>query len=247
MSYSSFAEVYDSLTINVDYKRRAEYIASILNDFNIADGLLLDLACGTGSLSIEFSKMGYEVIATDASPEMLMQAQEKAYDREQSIMFLCQRMEETDLYGTVRAIVCALDSINHLESLEQLNKTFSVLKNFIDDGGIMIFDVNTLYKHQSVLANNTFIYDEKEVYCVWQNRLLNDNRTVNINLDFFIKRDDVYQRFNENFCETAFTDEEITAACEQNGFKVVKRYSDLSCGAPKEDTERTYYVIRREY
>ncbi len=247
MSYSSFAEVYDSLTINVDYKRRAEYIASILKDFNITDGLLLDLACGTGSLSVEFSKMGYEVIATDASPEMLMQAQEKAYDEEQSIMFLCQRMEETDLYGTVRAIVCALDSINHLESLEQLNETFSVLKNFIDDGGIMIFDVNTLYKHQSILANNTFIYDEKEVYCVWQNRLLNDNRTVNINLDFFIKRGDVYQRFNENFCETAFIDEEITAACEQNGFKVVKRYSDLSCGGPKEDTERTYYVIRRDY
>ena len=246
MSYSSFAEVYDSLTVNVDYKRRAEYIASILKDFNINDGLLLDLACGTGSLAIEFSKMGYEVIATDASPEMLMQAQEKAYNEEQSIMFLCQRMEETDLYGTVRAIVCALDSINHLESLEQLNQTFSVLKNFIDDGGIMVFDVNTLYKHQKVLANNTFIYDEKDVYCVWQNRLLKDECTVNINLDFFIKQGDIYHRFSENFCETAFTDEEITSACQSNGFTVIKRYRDLSCGGPKEDTERIYYVIRRD-
>ena len=247
MSYSSFAGVYDALTLNVDYKNRAEYIASILKDFNITDGLLLDLACGTGSLSVEFSKMGYEVIATDASPEMLMEAQTKAYDEEQSVMFLCQRMEETDLYGTVRAIVCALDSINHLESLDDLRKTFSTLKNFIDDGGIMIFDVNTIYKHQSVLGNNTFIYDEKNVYCVWQNRLLKDNRTVNINLDFFVKNDDVYQRFNENFCETAFSDEEITAMAEENGFRVVKRYSDLSCGGPKEDTERVYYVVRREY
>lgn len=247
MSYSSFAGVYDALTINVDYKKRAEYIASILKDFNITDGLLLDLACGTGSLSVEFSKMGYEVIATDASPEMLMEAQEKAYDEEQSIMFLCQRMEETDLYGTVRAIVCALDSINHLESVEQLKQTFCVLKNFIDDGGIMIFDVNTIYKHQSVLGNNTFIYDEKNVYCVWQNRLLKDNRTVNINLDFFVKDGDVYQRFNENFCETAFSDEEITASAEENGFKVIKCYRDLSCGGPKDDTERVYYVIRREY
>lgn len=247
MSYSSFAGVYDALTINVDYKKRAEYIASILKDFNITDGLLLDLACGTGSLSVEFSKMGYEVIATDASPEMLMEAQEKAYDQEQSIMFLCQRMEETDLYGTVRAIVCALDSINHLESVEQLKQTFCVLKNFIDDGGIMIFDVNTIYKHQFVLGNNTFIYDEKNVYCVWQNRLLKDNRTVNINLDFFVKDGDVYQRFNENFCETAFSDDEITASAEENGFKVIKRYRDLSCGGPKDDTERVYYVIRREY
>lgn len=247
MSYSSFAGVYDALTLNVDYKKRAEYIASILKDFNITDGLLLDLACGTGSLSVEFSKMGYEVIATDASPEMLMQAQEKAYVEEQSIMFLCQRMEETDLYGTVRAIVCALDSINHLESIEALQKTFSVLKNFIDDGGVMVFDVNTIYKHQCVLGNNTFIYDEKNVYCVWQNRLLKDNRTVNINLDFFVKDENIYQRFNENFCETAFSDEEITVAAENNGFKVVKRYRDLSCGGPKEDTERVYYVVRREY
>ena len=218
MSYTSFASVYDDLTLNVDYKKRAEYVAGILRDFDINDGLLLDLACGTGSLSVEFSKMGYEVIATDASADMLMEAQNKAYEEEQSIMFLCQKMQETDLYGTVRAIVCSLDSINHLSGVEELRQTFSVLKNFIDDGGIMVFDVNTLYKHQKVLANNTFIYDEKNVYCVWQNRLLNDNRTVNINLDFFVKDGDVY-----------------------------KRYRDLSCGAPKEDTERVYYVVRREY
>ena len=247
MSYTSFASVYDDLTLNVDYKKRAEYVAGILRDFDINDGLLLDLACGTGSLSVEFSKMGYEVIATDASADMLMEAQNKAYEEEQSIMFLCQKMQETDLYGTVRAIVCSLDSINHLSGVEELRQTFSVLKNFIDDGGTMVFDVNTLYKHQKVLANNTFIYDEKNVYCVWQNRLLNDNRTVNINLDFFVKDGDVYQRFNENFCEFAFTDDEITSAAEENGFKVVKRYSDLSCSAPKEDTERVYYVVRREY
>lgn len=247
MSYTSFASVYDKLTLNVDYKKRAEYIVSILNDFEIEDGLLLDLACGTGSLSVEFSKMGYEVIGTDASQDMLMEAQNKAFEEEQNIMFLCQRMQETDLYGTVRAIICSLDSINHLEDLEQLRKTFKCLKNFIDDGGIMVFDVNTLYKHQNVLGNNTFIYDEKDVFCVWQNRLLPDEKTVNINLDFFVKEGNVYQRFNENFNEIAFTDEEITAACEEEGFKVVKRYREMSCSAPTEDTERVYYVLRREY
>lgn len=247
MSYSSFASVYDELTLNVDYKKRAEYIGSILADYDIKDGLLLDLACGTGSLSVEFSKMGFDVIATDASPEMLMEAQNKAFDEEQNIMFLCQKMQESDLYGTVRAIVCSLDSINHLNSVEELHKTFSVLKNFIDDGGIMVFDVNTLYKHQKVLGNNTFVYDEKNVFCVWQNRLLQDNKTVNINLDFFVKDGEQYQRFNENFNEIAFTDEEITECCEKEGFKVIKRYRDMSCGGPLEDTERVYYVLRREY
>ena len=247
MSYSSFASVYDELTFNVDYEKRAEYIMSILKDNGIEDGLLLDLACGTGSLSVEFAKKGFEVIATDSSADMLMEAQNKAFSEGVNIMFLCQKMQETDLYGTVRAIVCSLDSINHLENIEEVRKTFSVLKNFIDDGGIMIFDVNTLYKHREVLGNNTFIYDEKNVYCVWQNRLLPDNKTVGINLDFFVKNGSTYERFNENFKETAFTDEKITSAVENAGFKVIKRYSDLSCSTPKEDTERVYYVIRREY
>lgn len=247
MSYSSFASVYDDLTFNVDYEKRAEYIMSILKDNNIEDGLLLDLACGTGSLSVEFAKKGFEVIATDSSADMLMEAQNKAFSEGLSIMFLCQKMQETDLYGTVRAIVCSLDSINHLENIEEVRKTFSVLKNFIDDGGIMIFDVNTLYKHRKVLGNNTFIYDEKNVYCVWQNRLFSDNKTVGINLDFFVKNGTSYERFNECFNETAFSDEEITDAVENAGFRVIRRYADLSCSQPEADTERVYYVIRREY
>ncbi len=247
MSYNSFASVYDELTLNVDYKNRAEYVQSILNRYGITDGLLLDLACGTGSMAVELSKMGYEVIATDASPDMLMEAQNKAYDNEQSIMFLCQRMEETDLYGTVRAVVCSLDSINHLSDVDTVRKTFDTLKNFVDDKGIMVFDVNTLYKHQNVLGNNTFVYDEKNVFCVWQNHLLQDERTVNINLDFFCKNGELYERFNENFNETAFTDEEITSAVESAGFRVLERLADMTENKPDDTTERIYYVIRREY
>lgn len=247
MSYSSFASVYDSLTVNVDYKKRADYICDILKDNNITEGLLLDLACGTGSLSVELAKRGFEVIGTDASAEMLMEAQNKAFSEEQNIMFLCQKMQQTDLYGTVRAIVCALDSINHLQSYEELEETFKVLKNFIDDGGIMVFDVNTVFKHQNVLANNTFVYDEKNVYCVWQNRLLPDNITVNHNLDFFVKEGNAYTRFTENFSERAFTHEEILTATEKSGFRLVAQYKDLTRALPDEETERIYYVIRREY
>lgn len=247
MSYSSFASVYDELTVNVDYKKRAEYIADILKEQGIEDGLLLDLACGTGSLSVEFARKGYEVIATDASPDMLMEAQSKAFSEDQNIMFLCQKMENTDLYGTVRAIVCALDSINHLPDTDALNKTFSVLKNFIDDGGVMVFDVNTVYKHTDILGNNTFIYDEENVFCVWQNSLKSDGRTVKINLDFFRKSGDVYERYNENFNEIAFTDEEITSAVENGGFRVLARYDDTTKNPPSATSERIYYVVRREY
>lgn len=248
MSYSSFAPFYDALTENVDYKKRAEYIGEILAKFNIKDGLLLDLACGTGSLSVEFSKMGFEVIATDASPDMLAEARNKAMEAGENILFLCQKMQETDLYGTVRAIVCSLDSINHLENADELRKTFRVLKNFIDDGGIMVFDVNTVYKHREVLGNNTFVYDEKDVYCVWQNSLCSDGVTVGINLDFFVKEENgLYNRYTENFKEIAFTDEEITYAAESAGFKIVEKYAELGFNKPQEDTQRIYYVAGREY
>lgn len=248
MAYSSFANVYDDLTFNVDYEMRAEYISQILKSNGIADGLLLDLACGTGSLSVEFAKMGYDVIATDSSADMLAVAQDKAFNRGvDNIMFLCQKMQETDLFGTVRAVVCSLDSINHLENAMQMQKTFSVLKNFTDDGGIMVFDVNTPYKHREILGNNTFVYDEKNVYCVWQNRLFADNLTVGINLDFFVKDGKRYERFNENFKETAFTDEQITSALKNAGFTVLNRFADLSFSKPEEFTQRVYYVARRDY
>jgi len=245
MSYNSFASVYDELTKNVDYKGRALYIKEILEKYNITDGLLLDLACGTGSLSIELSKLGFEVIGTDASFDMLSEAQNKAFSEEENIMFLCQKMEETDLYGSVRAIVCALDSINHLTDYELVKKTFKNLKNFLDTDGIIIFDANTLYKHQKVLANNIFIYDEKNVFCAWRNKLLEDNKTVNINLDFFVKDEENYFRCGENFNEVAYTDNELTKAVEESGFSVLSRYHESTLDLPTETTERVTYIVGR--
>lgn len=247
MSYNSFASVYDELTVNVDYKERTAYIMKILDNYGIKDGLLLDLACGTGSLSLEFAKNGFDVIGTDASFDMLSEAQNKAYESGQNILFLCQKMQETDLYGTVRAVVCSLDSLNHLNDVSEVRETFSKLKNFVDDGGIMIFDVNTLYKHREILGNNTFVYDEKNVYCVWQNSLSSDGITVGINLDFFVKEsDDTYTRFSENFKEKFFSENEITEAAQNAGFKVLKKYAEGTFEEPKADTQRIYYVFRRE-
>ena len=245
MSYNSFASVYDELTKNVDYKGRALYIKEILKQYNIKDGLLLDLACGTGTLSIELSKLGFEVIGTDASYDMLSEAQNKAAEQGENIMFLCQRMEETDLYGSVRAIVCALDSINHITDYETVKKTFKVLKNFLDTDGIIIFDANTVYKHQKVLGNNIFIYDEKNVYCTWRNTLSDDEKTVNINLDFFVKDGNNYFRCGESFKEKAYTDEELTFAVEDAGFTVISRFAESTFNLPIDETERVTYIVGR--
>ena len=248
MSYNSFSSVYDELTKNVDYKARAEYFKTILQKYNINNGLLLDLACGTGSLSVELSKMGFEVIGPDASYDMLSEAQNKAAENGENIMFLCQKMEETDLYGSVRAIVCALDSINHVTDYELVKKTFKNLKNFLDTDGIIIFDANTVYKHQKILGNNVFIYDEKNVFCAWRNTLLPDETTVNINLDFFVKNGENYIRCGESFKEKAYTDEELTRALDEAGFMVLSRFSESTFENPCEDTQRiTYIAGRRDY
>lgn len=245
MSYTSFASVYDELTKNVDYNNRAHYIQKILKKYNIENGLLLDLACGTGSLSIELSKLGFEVIGTDASYDMLSEAQNKAIQSGENILFLCQKMEETDLYGSVRAIICALDSINHITDYELIKKTFKTIKNFLDTDGIIIFDANTVYKHQQVLADNIFIYDEKNVYCAWQNKLLSDKKTVNINLDFFVKDGENYFRSGENFNERAYTDEELSFAVEDAGFSIISRFSESTFSIPTETTERITYIVGR--
>ena len=114
MSYDVFSAYYDALTENVQYSAIAERICSLLTCRGINRGLLLDLGCGTGTLSVLLAKQGYEVIGADASPDMLMEAQNKAAETGEQILFLCQPMEQLDLYGTVRAVVCTLDALNHL-------------------------------------------------------------------------------------------------------------------------------------
>ena len=170
-NYTAFAEFYDQLTDNVDYKKRAEYFCKLLERHGHTMGLTLDLACGTGSLTIELAKRGVDVYGIDASPSMLTIAQEKAAEANTPILFLCQRMEELDLFGTIDTVVCTLDSINHLTEEKDILQAFQRVALFLDPNGYFVFDVNTPYKHRHVLENNTFLYDTENVYCVWQNTL----------------------------------------------------------------------------
>ena len=141
-NYSAFAAVYDALMGNVDYSGRADYIMSILDKFNHPAGITLDLACGTGNMTFELYKRGVDVYGVDASPEMLMEAKDKAYDMEADILFLCQKMQDLDLYGTVNTVVSTLDSINHLKSFDDIKKTFMKVSLFMEESGLFIFDFN---------------------------------------------------------------------------------------------------------
>ncbi len=242
--YSRFSQYYDFLTFNVDYKERAKYILSIFEGLNHDMGLSLDLACGTGTLTCELKKQGVDIYGIDASSDMLSIANEKARELELDILFLCQRMQEIDLYGTIDTCICTLDSINHLESKEDVQKTFEKVSLFMNKGGRFLFDVNTVLKHKNILGNNTFVYDTDEVYCVWQNSLL-ENNTIKIDLDFFEKDEDAYYRSSEGFSETAYDKEEIEKMLVGAGFAVEKVFSDMTFDDAKDDDERIVFVARK--
>lgn len=240
-NYSFFARFYDSLTSNVDYRQMAKAIDGYISVRRPASNILLDVACGTGNLSVELSKLGYDVIGTDSSCEMLSEAVKKAYDTEKPILFLNQSMDELDLYGTVGVAVCTLDSVNHITDINQLDKAFSKVSLFLEKDGLFVFDINTPYKHNVVLADNTFVYDCEDVYCVWQNSTENGKTTIN--LDFFKNDGDVYYRSSESFCEVAYTTDEIESLLSKNGFYVVAKYDDYTVQQVKEDTQRIVYIV----
>ena len=185
MSYASFAQYYDSLTHNVEYVRRADYLCTLLAHLGHASGLTLDLACGTGSLTVELAKRGMDIYGIDGSADMLSVARQKAAESGLDLLFLCQKMQKLDLYGTVDTVICALDSINHLTLEKDVQTAFDRVSLFMNPGGWFLFDVNTVYKHRHVLADNIFLYDTDEVYCTWQNHYEEKNDRVSIQLDFF--------------------------------------------------------------
>lgn len=241
MSYSAFAEFYDSLTFNVEYERRAEYIRQLLLKNGCGGGILLDLACGTGRLSREMAKFGFDMILVDSSPEMLSFARE----RNPSSLILCQDMTSLDLYGTVNGAVCSLDSVNHLLTSSDVKKTFELVSLFTEPGGAFVFDVNTEFKHEKILGDNTFVYENDGVYCVWQNSYRKKRTTTDINLDIFVSDGGKYERRRESFSERAYPLDKIECWLAGAGFQVTGIYDDMTFDTVSETTQRAYFSAKK--
>jgi ubiquinone/menaquinone biosynthesis C-methylase UbiE len=228
---------------DADYKNRCAYLLELMKRHNHEMGITLDLACGTGSLTRELCKNGVDVYGVDASAEMLSEAMQKSAEEELDILYLRQKMQSLNLYGTINTCVCTLDSINHLTNIEDVRKTFDRVGLFMDNDGLFVFDVNTVYKHREVLAENTFVIENEKVYCVWQNSLDKDD-IVNITLDFFEEENGAYYRSSESFSERAYSDEQIRELLLSAGFEVEAVYGDMTFESPQETEQRAIYVAR---
>ncbi len=246
MSYGVFAEFYDNLTQNVDYKAKADYLCSLFERFGHEPGCTLDMACGTGSLTLELKKRGIDIFGADMSAEMLTEAQMKAAENELDILFLRQKMQSLTLYGTIDTCICTLDSISHLEGRDNVRQTFDRVSYYMDEGGLFVFDVNTIYKHEKILGNNTFVYDTDKVYCVWQNTYSEGQHKVKIELDFFIPEGDMYYRESESFREYAYSEEDIREMLTESGFEVLAVYEDMTFESPRSDTQRMTFAARKK-
>lgn len=244
MSYDLFADYYDRLMEDADYPGRTEYLLSLFERHDRRPSLLLDVACGTGRFSLELSRRGIEVIGADPAPSMLAVARERADRSGQDILWLCQSAAELELYGTVDGAVCCMDSLNHITDYEEFCRSLARIALFLEPGRLFIFDMNTVYKHHVLLADQTFVYELEDLYLVWQNET--EGNLTDITLDFFMEEPDGrYSRGCEAFSERAYTEAEVAVALERAGLLLEAVYDDKTFLPPGEKSERVFYVTRR--
>lgn len=240
--YGAFSRVYDVLMGRVDYPKRCEYLLSVFERYGQRPKTMLDLACGTGRMTRLLAQKGLDMVGIDGSDEMLCIAREQSADFPE-ILWLCQDLRSLDLYGTAQGAVSTFDSLNHLTGDGDLQQFFSRLRYFLEPGNLLVFDVNSPYKHRQILGNHTFVYDLPEVYCVWQNET--QELTTRITMDFFLREGQGYRRTAERFSERGYTREEIEAAASPH-FALLAVYEDLSFDPPGEDSQRLIYVMKKQ-
>lgn len=245
-AYTSFAEVYDTFMDNVPYEEWAEYLTELLQEYNIEDGLVLDLGCGTGSLTEILATKGYDMIGADGSAEMLEIAMEKKAQSGHDILYLLQDMREFELYGTVRAVVSVCDCVNYITDEKELEQVFRLVNNYLDPEGIFIFDFNTEYKYKEILGEQTIAEDREDCSFIWDNYYYEDESMNEYELTLFIKEQDsnLYRKYQEMHYQKAYTLDAMRELVEWSGLEFVTAYDAYTRKAPTETSERVCVVAR---
>ncbi len=233
------------MTLDINYSKWADYIEKIIRKNNVSASMILELGCGTGSFGIEMSKRGYEMICLDLSADMLDCAAEKAEKEGADILFLNQDMCSFELYGTVDVIVCLLDSFNYLTSPSQVRKMLKLVQNYLNPGGLFIFDVNTRYKFENTLSDNFFYEVGEDVTYLWENCYNPKTGKARFDLTFFVKQGELYRRFDETHFERAYSNEEIKEFLGDTALELLDVYGDQKLKKPSAESQRNFFVCRK--
>lgn len=237
---------------NVPYEEWAAYLHGLLQEHGVENGLVLDLGCGTGTMTELLAGYGYDMIGVDNAEEMLEIAFEKRAESGYEILYLQQDMRAFELYGTVRAVVSVCDSINYITEEEDLEQVFRLVNNYLDPRGIFIFDFNTEYKYRETLGDQTIAEERDECGFIWDNYYYEEEKINEYELTLFIRDaelsreygQDICRRFQETHFQRAYSLEEIRSALERAGMDFVKAYDAFSRKEPHENSERIYVIAR---
>lgn len=253
-AYTSFAAVYDTFMDNVPYEEWGTYLHGLLIEYGIEDGLILDLGCGTGTMTELMASCGYDMTGVDYSEEMLEIAMQKRVESGHDILYLRQDMREFELYGTVRAVVSICDSMNYITEPDDLEQVFRLVNNYLDPGGIFIFDLNTEYKYQELLGSQTIAEERDMCSFIWDNYYYEEEKINEYELTLFVEDSklsketghDICRKFQEMHYQRAYSVAEIKALLEVGGMEFVAAYDAFTRNAPREDSERIYIIAREQ-
>ncbi len=229
--YRSISKYYDILNDGAAYDEYLAYINGVLENNGINNNArILDLACGTGEVSLRLHQKGYKVIALDFSPDMLSEASFKASDiNSDDIFFTCQDMRNYRLYAQVDSVVCLYDSLNYLLLKKDVESAFQSTSNALKDGGIFIFDVSTSERYDSYYADNTFLFDYPELFCAWENRYNKEKHICDFYLTLFTKNNgakELYSRIDEHQRQRYYSEQTLKTLLDKAGFDVLSVCTD---------------------
>ena len=247
LAYTGFAEVYDKFMDNVPYGEWCKYLVGLLKEYNCTGGLVAELGCGTGSLTELLAEAGYDMIGIDNSEAMLEIAMEKRAESGRDILYLLQDMREFELYGTVGAVVSLCDSMNYITEYEDLVQVFRLVNNYLDPGGVFVFDLNTEYKYRKLLGDRTIAENRENESFIWDNYYDEESRINEYELTIFIRepgcgQEELYRKFEEVHFQRAYSMEEIRAALLEAGLKFLAAYDAFTENPPEENSERIYVI-----
>ena len=245
-AYSGFAKVYDLFMDNIPYEEWTDYVKELFAEEGVKDGILLDLGCGTGSVTELLAESGFDMIGIDNSEEMLEIAMEKREESGHDILYLLQDMREFELYGTVKGVVSICDSMNYILDDEDLLDVFKLVHNYLDNEGIFIFDMNTIYKYEQILADNTFAEDREESSFIWENYYDEEEEINQYDLSLFVKEEDGrYRKYEETHLQRAYEQQCVEELIKESGLELLHVYDAFTKDLPAEDSQRIYFVCRR--